>query len=417
MAGAVSNGAPELNGGVGHVAKREISMRFDLILLVLAYMLSQFYRAFLAVVSEALEVEIGASPEDLALASGLWFLSFAAMQIPIGWAFDRIGPRLTTAALLLVGGAGGSLVFALASDAMHINIAMLLIGIGCAPVLMASFYIIAKTYPPRVFASLAAVIVGVGSLGNLASSLPMSMISNAYGWRSALLGLAVLSALVAIGIWVTVKDPTRPDGKVQGSLFDLLKMPAMWLILPLMAVQYAPAGGMRGLWIGPYFSDVFSVDGAMIGQVTLIMALAMIAGTFAYGPLDRIFQTRKWVIIWGNLIVAAACLGLFALPANNLWRDVFLFAIVGFAGTTYPVLMAHGRSFVPDHLIGRGVTLLNMFSVGGAGLFQVLTGQIFQKWSGDDIPMSVPYNGIFLLFGLSMLAGLGLYLFSRDNLD
>ncbi|MDQ7069264.1 MAG: MFS transporter [Rhodobacterales bacterium] len=392
-------------------------MRIDLILLVVAYMLSQFYRAFLAVVSEALERDIGATAQDLALASGLWFITFAAMQIPIGWALDRIGPRVTSAVLLMIGGAGGSVVFAMAGTPMHINIAMMLIGIGCAPVLMASYYIIAKTYSPRMFATLAAVIVGVGSLGNLASSLPMAMVSEAYGWRAALIGLAVVSALTAVGLWFVVQDPPRPKGKLQGSLMDLLRMPAMWLILPLMGVQYAPAGGLRGLWIGPYFTDVFGANGASIGQVTLLMAVAMIVGSFAYGPLDRILGTRKWVIFWGNVVVTGACFALYFIGSSGFWLAVSLFVLVGLMGTTYPILMAHGRSFLPDHLVGRGVTLLNLFSVGGAGVFQVATGRLFRVTSGEGVPVDVPYNAIFLLFGIAMIVGLIPYLFSRDSLD
>lgn len=392
-------------------------MRIDLILLVFAYMLSQFYRAFLAVVSEALERDVGATAQDLALASGLWFITFAAMQIPIGWALDRVGPRMTSALLLMIGGAGGSLVFAMATTPMHINIAMGLIGIGCAPVLMASYYIIAKAYSPRMFATLAAVIVGVGSLGNLASSLPMAMISEAYGWRAALMGLAVISAITAVGIWFVVQDPVRPKGKLQGSLMDLLRMPAMWLILPLMGVQYAPAGGLRGLWIGPYFTDVFGAESSVVGQATLLMAVAMIAGSFIYGPMDRIFGTRKWVIFWGNVVVAGACLALYASGVSGFWLAVSLFGLIGFAGTTYPILMAHGRSFFPDHLVGRGVTLLNLFSVGGAGVFQMMTGRLFAATSGAGVPVETPYNAIFLLFAIAMIAGLIPYLFSRDSLD
>ena len=80
----------------------------DLILLCFAYVLSQFYRAFLAVLTEVLERDVGASPEDLATASGLWFLAFAAMQIPVGWALDKVGPRRTASVLLLIGGGGGA---------------------------------------------------------------------------------------------------------------------------------------------------------------------------------------------------------------------------------------------------------------------------------------------------------------------
>ncbi|NCM98068.1 MAG: MFS transporter, partial [Rhodobacterales bacterium] len=74
-------------------------MRVGIACLVLAYVLSQFFRACLAVLTPVLQADLGASAADLASASGLWFLTFAAMQLPVGWALDRVGPRLTTALL------------------------------------------------------------------------------------------------------------------------------------------------------------------------------------------------------------------------------------------------------------------------------------------------------------------------------
>ena len=88
-------------------------MKTGLVCLVAAYVLSQFYRAFLAVLSPVLAVEIGASPADLATSSGLWFLSFALMQIPIGTLLDRVGTRRRAATLLAFGGGGGALIFAM----------------------------------------------------------------------------------------------------------------------------------------------------------------------------------------------------------------------------------------------------------------------------------------------------------------
>ena len=102
---------------------RETDMQAGLVILCLAYVLSQFFRAFLAVLTADLARDIGATPEDLAWASGLWFLVFAAMQIPVGWALDRVGPRQTAAVLLLIGGAGGAAVFALATTPLHVAVA------------------------------------------------------------------------------------------------------------------------------------------------------------------------------------------------------------------------------------------------------------------------------------------------------
>ena len=388
-------------------------MRTGLFLLALAYVLSQFFRAFLAVLAGPLETDLGLAPEDLAFASGLWFLSFAAMQLPVGWALDTVGPRRTAAALLLVGGGGGATLFAVAANAVHIDIAMVLIGIGCSPVLMASYYIFAREFPPLQFATLAALMVGVGTVGNLIASYPMAISAELIGWRASMGGLAALSAVVAAGIALTVHDPAKPESDMRGSVFDLLKMPVLWLILPLMFVHYAPAGAIRGLWIGPYLRDVFDASQSQIGMATLLMGLAMILGVVMYGPLDRVMGSRKWVNVGGNALTAAAVLTLWAMPQAGMWTAVALMCAVGLFGASFPVMIAHGRSFVPPHLTGRGVTLLNLFGIGGVGLMQFVTGRLHAGAQGGDV--AAPYAAIFGFFGLALIAGLAVYVFSRDN--
>ena len=388
-------------------------MAAGLILLCLAYVLSQFFRAFLAVLSGALAQDIGAGPDDLATASGLWFLAFAASQIPVGWALDRVGPRRTAAVLLILGGGGGAAIFALATEPGHIGVAMFLIGIGCSPVLMASYYIFARQFPPARFATLAALMLGVGSIGNLAAAYPTAVAADLFGWRATLAGLALISVAVGFGVLATVRDPGRVVTEERGSVLDLLRMPAMWLIFPLMFFQYAPAAGLRGLWIGPYFTDVFGLDARAVGQVTLLMGIAMIAGTFLYGPLDRWFGTRKWVVLVGNTVSMSGCFALALLPPDSLWRAAALFAVVGAFGASFPVMIAHGRSFFPDHLVGRGVTLMNLFAIGGVGTMQVVTGRVFAAVEADA-PHDA-FQPLFLLFGGTVLLGLVIYLFSRER--
>ncbi|KIC40476.1 MFS transporter [Ruegeria sp. ANG-R] len=390
-------------------------MQAGLVILCLAYVLSQFFRAFLAVLTTDLGRDIGATPEDLAFASGLWFLIFAAMQIPVGWALDRVGPRRSSAALLLVGGAGGATLFAVATTPFHVALAMALIGVGCSPVLMASYYIFAREFPPAKFATLAAVMLGVGSVGNLVASYPTALAVELMGWRATLAGLAVISGAVAAGIWLTVHDPKKIETEHKGSVLDLLKEPALWAILPLMLVAYAPSAALRGLWAGPYLRDVFDLSTTQIGQATLIMGAAMIAGTFAYGPLDRILNTRKWVIFGGNALGAAALASLCLWIDVGVWLSILLLAVIGFLGASFPVIMAHGRAFIPAHLVGRGVTLLNLFGIGGVGLAQFTTGRIHAASAG--ISTSAPYTAIFGFFAATLAIGCVIYLFSRDSVD
>ena len=382
--------------------------------LVAAYVLSQFYRAFLAVLTPVLATDIGTSSATLASASGLWFLAFALMQLPVGWALDRIGPRLTASGLLAVGGIGAS-VFALANGPGQINVAMVLIGIGCSPVLMASYYIFARIYAPAVFGTLAGAMIGIGSLGNIASSLPLSLAVQAFGWRGTMWVLAAVTILVAAAIATLVRDPERVTTGPRGSLLDLLKMPAIWPILVMMAVCYAPAAALRGLWVGPYYTDVFGADAAEIGRVTLVMGLAMVAGNFAYGPLDRLLGTRKWVVMGGNLDVLACITTLWAAPTAGGWTTLLLLAGVGFFGASFPMVIAHGRALFPHNLVGRGVTLLNLFGIGTTGIMQVLTGRLFNATTATTA--AAPYAALFAFFGLVLAAGLAVYAFSRDRTD
>jgi MFS family permease len=393
-------------------------MKVGIACLVLGYVLSQFYRAFLAVLSPVLQRDLGAGPDDLALSSGLWFLAFAAMQLPVGVALDTLGPRRTTGWLMAGAAGGGAAIFALATAPWHLHAAMVLIGIGCAPVLMASYYIFGRIYSAAVFATLAGAVVGIGTLGNLAGALPLAWAAETWGWRASVGTLAVVTAAAGLTILALVRDPPRaerPEGATGGgSVLEVFRIPAVWLILPLLFVNYAPAGALRGLWVGPYIAELH--DPALIGQATLAMAVAMVVGAFAYGPLDRVFGTRKGVVLAGNLGAAGCLLALWAVPSPGYGMAVALLSAAAMLGLSYPLVMAHGRSFFPPHLLGRGVALLNMFSIGGVGVLQVVSRPVYAGAGGGAAPEAA-FAALFLFFGLALVAGCAVYAFSRDRMD
>lgn len=383
--------------------------------LVLAYVLSQFFRAFLAVLAPVLEAELGAGPGDLALASGIWFLVFALMQVPVGEALDRWGPRRSAAWLLALGGGGGAAAFALASAPWHVTAAMALIGAGCSPVLMAAYLIFARGFAPARFAGLAGMVVGLGSLGNLLSAAPLALAVEAMGWRAALWALAAASLAVAALLGAVVCDPPPPPAPEgpRGSVLDLVRVGALWPVLLMMLAGYGPAAGLRGLWAGPWAAEMHGADAAVIGWVTLAMGLAMVAGSFAYGGAERLFGSRKAPVLGGNALVLAALLALAARPGMPLVWGTACLAMAGFFGAAFPLIMAHGRAFVPPHLTGRGVTLVNLFGIGGAGLLQVLSRPV-HAWGADP---AAAYRGLFAFFALVVAGGLGAYLFARDRTD
>jgi MFS family permease len=390
-------------------------MKIGFTALLLAYVLSQFYRAFLAVLTPVLGPELGTTASDLSFASGIWFIVFAAMQIPVGAALDRVGPRLTAAILLALGGGGGAIIFAMATTPLHITLAMAAFGIGASPVLMASYFIFARIYPAALFSTLAGATIGIGSLGNLAGSAPLAYAVEAFGWRTSMWALAVAAVLVALVIGLFVKDPEREaDTGQTGSVLSILKDPRILLILPLMLVAYAPVGALRGLWAGPYFNDVFGLDKDGIGTVTLLMALAMTAGAFLYGPAERLVGSKKKVVFLGNAVGAILCLVLWQMPGSSMMLSAAVFALIGLFGLSFPAIMAHGQMFIPPHLKGRGLTLLNLFGIGGVGVAQFVTSGMARR-AGEAASEPAFYAGLFALFGFLWLAGVAIYAFSSED--
>jgi len=385
--------------------------------LTVAYVLSQFYRTFLAVLTPVLMTELDATKADLSAASGAWFATFAAMQFVVGVSLDRFGPRRTAGVLLALGGGGGAFLFSIASAPWMITAAMALIGIGCAPVLMASVYIFAREYSPARLAVLTSSVIGIGSAGNVIGAAPLANAAEMLGWRGVMLALGVMTLATALAVVAFVRDPETSAADRSGSGFrgylELLRVRVLWPIIPLTALNYAPAIGIRGLWAGPYLADVYGAASIVIGQATLLMALAMVAGNFIYGPLDNLLGTRKWVAVGGNLLSISALLWLALNPGAGISADTVVFVVIGLAGASYGLLMAHARAFLPAHLTGRGVTLMNFFSIGGAGAMQFATGAVVTAATVPGQPQAA-YESLFLFYAVMLVLALAIYLGARD---
>ena len=380
-----------------------------------AYVLSQFYRSFLAVIAPELANELALDPQALGNLQAFWILGFVATLFHLGWALDTLGPRRTVSAQMLAAVAG-ALLFATAHSATALNIAMLLIGAGCGSIYMGAIYMFGRIAPPQRFALLCSWLLGIGTAGNLLAASPLAWAAESIGWRGAMVGMAVASALSAASVLVLIRDPVRITSHgsrgLLGGIGDILRIRALWPLLPITAVSYAVVLAERGLWAGPYFSSVFGLEPVARGHALLVMAAAMSAGAMAYGPLDRLLGTRKWVV-FGGVAITALCFAALALPGLSLSAAIVIMGLLGGFGMTYGVLMAHGRSFVPDHLLGRGITLLNVLFIGGAGVLQPLSGALMKHMA--EAPPAQAHATLHLIFAGLLVASLIVYVFAKDN--
>ena len=348
-----------------------------------AYVLSQFYRAFLAVVAGDLGRDLDLGPSELGDLSAIWFITFAVTQFPVGMALDRFGPRRTVGGLFLVAVAGAAW-FSAASRFADAAAAMALIGVGCSPILMGSMYYFGRTAPPEKFALLVSMILGVGSLGNLLSAAPLAFAVTAIGWRASIAVIAALTGLSAVAIFIVIRDPERVvvkdtsrDGLVSGLLAIFTLRPIL-LMAPLVLVSYASVVSLRSLWIAPFFGDVHGFGVAARGNAAFVMAAAMTLGALAFGPLERKLGGPKPTVLIGTIAAIAGLAALALLGATSAFLALCIYALFAFTAMTYVIMMAHARMFYPAHLLGRGVTALNFLFIGGAGLMQWVSGRFVE---------------------------------------
>lgn len=383
-----------------------------------AYVLSQFYRSFLAVLTPALITELGATKAELSLASGAWFAAFALMQFVVGISLDHYGPKRTVGVILGLCGGGGAFLFAAATEPWMIVFAMALIGAGCAPVLMAGMYIFARSFPPARLAVLTSWLIAFGSAGNVVGTTPLATAADLYGWRHVIAVFGILTLLTALALLALVRDPPRVesnpgDAKGFSGYLHVARIRKLWPLIPLVGMNYAPLIGILGLWSGPFLADVYHADSLAIGHVTLFMAIAAVAGSFIYGPLDTIFGTRKWVAIAGNTGSVLVIGSLALLPVQSVGFVTAAFVLIAIFGSSFALIMAHARAFLPVHLTGRGITLLNFFSIGTVGIVQFLTGAVVTAATKPGEPAAA-YTALFTFYAVTLASAVLVYLFAKD---
>lgn len=391
------------------------------VIFLIGYVLSQFYRSFLAVIAPELSAELHLTPLDLGNISASWFAAFALVQFPVGAALDRHGPRITLAVLALAGVAG-AIVFANAHSARDAMIAMGLIGVGCSGALMGALYTFARTAPPHRFAMLSSLIIGLGGFGNLLGGTPLALAAQSFGWRSVFYGLAAIALLEAALVLLVIKDPKRietaahtDDGSILHGLRDLVRLRTLWLLWPLMAVSYGILITERGLWVGPYLSEVHGLAPIPRGNVIFVMAVAIALGALAYGPLETYLRRRKPIVLGGSLAAGVSLAVLAWLTAPPLWLCTLLLGLFGFAGMTYGPLMAHVRLFLPDRLLGRGMTFANFLCMSGAGLLQVWSGSAVAQMKASGLPPADVYASVHLALAAILIGAALIYAFSHED--
>ena len=349
------------------------------------YFLSYLFRTINALIAGRLTSELGLDAANLGLLTSIYFLTFAAAQIPIGALLDRYGPRRVQSALLLIAAAGAA-VFATSQRFLPLVVARAMIGLGVAASLTAGVKAVVLWFPKERVALLNGCMIMLGALGAVTATTPAEHFLRWMGWRGLFELLAIATALSAALIYFAVPEPTaRPASRsCPASLRTVYSDRRFWRVAPLSATCVGSAWALQGLWAAPWFTDVERLSREAVIEHLFIMAVAVSVGALVLGTIaDRLgrrgIRPEFLLAILAATSVAAQLTLIVGLPLPSVlpWSAV---AVVG-AGTvlSYAIL----AEYFPKELAGRANGALNVFHLGWAFVVQYATGLILAQWSRE----------------------------------
>ncbi len=332
-----------------------------------AYFFSTLVRAVTATLAPALSAELGLSSGDLGLLAGAYFLGFAAMQLPLGSALDRHGPRRVLLVLLGVAVLGCA-AFAMARHFVALTLARALIGVGVSACLMAPLTAFRRSFEPHAQLRANSWMLMSGSLGMVASTLPVQWMMPVLGWRGLFWLIAALLTLsmAAIVACVPVDVQSRTSMSRTVGYADIWRQRTLLRFAPLAFFHYGGMIAVQSLWAGPWLVRVCRWTPAEAAAGLFAINLSMLLAFLAWG----LFVPRLYRAGW-----SAQRLVNWVLPVSLL----FLLLIIGlgerataWAWTLFCVsssVLSLSQPAVgqasPSEQAGRALSAYNLIIFGG----------------------------------------------------
>jgi len=182
------------------------------VILALAYFFVYFHRVSTAVVATDIMKSFGVGAASIGLLGSAYFYAYTAMQLPSGILTDSWGVKKTAGVFTLLA-AVGAVLTGIASSFTMVLIGRVLIGVGVAMVYIPVMKVLAIWFKKNEFASMSGVLLAIGNIGALSAAGPLAIMAAFFGdWQKVFLMLGVFSGLLAVAIFVLVKDKPEDMG-------------------------------------------------------------------------------------------------------------------------------------------------------------------------------------------------------------
>ena len=206
----------------------------------LGHYLSSLLRNVNAVLAPHLVGALALTPGQLGLLTSAFFFAFALVQLPVGIALDRYGPRKVQVVLLMLA-AIGALLFATGRSFGQLVLARAIIGCGLGGCFMSAVKAISTWIAPTRLPSVQGYLIAVGGLGAASSTMPVRVLLQHTDWRGLFMLLSALTACSGLLIWLVTPRSQAPGGALPTvrSVLDVYRAPAFRATISLVLVPHA----------------------------------------------------------------------------------------------------------------------------------------------------------------------------------
>lgn len=385
-----------MSGAGGMAARAAVAMFASF---AFAYFFSALVRGVTATLAPEFSAELGLTAGDLGLLAGAYFFGFAAMQLPMGHALDRHGPRRVLLALMALA-VLGCVAFALARSFVTLTLARTLIGVGVSACLMAPMTAFRHRLGPAAQLRANSWMLMTGSLGMLASTLPVQWLLPAFGWRGLFWCLAALFALamVALRVFVPADPAPHPAGRDGAGYAQVFRHPVFIAYAPLAVFSYGGMIAVQSLWAGPWLVQVAGRTPGEAAQGLFGINLAMLAAFMAWGVITPRLQARGWStarLIARGMPLSLAVLALACILGPG--AGALVLALFCVATTVVSLSQpAVGMAFAAP-VAGRALSAYNLLIFAGVFALQWGIGLAVDRFRAAGWEVVSAYRGAFAL--------------------
>lgn len=385
-----------------------------------AYFCSALVRAITATLSPVLTQEFALQARDLGLLAGGYFLGFAATQLPLGAWLDRYGPKRVILCFLSLA-VLGCVAFSWAQSFAALLAARVLVGMGVSACLMAALTGYRRWFDGPSLLRANSWMLMTGSLGMLASTLPVQWLMPLTGWRplfwilAALIALSMLMIVRVVPTWQLHTTAAAP-GSAAPSYAEVWKSRYFRRLAPLAFFNYGGLVAVQTLWAGPWMLRVAGYSPLESATGLFYINAVMLVTFWAWGMFNPWLVRRGWsadrLIAWwvplSVLVLAVNIIG----GSHTGWLGWALFCMTSSVmGLAQPAV---GMAF-PAHLAGRALSAYNLLIFAGVFVVQWSIGLLIDLFKAAGWTELLSFQGAMGVYFLTCVFSYGYFLWAKPH--